>query len=339
MLALIDQKKLEEAFQLLEEGKETFRSLEGKLGVSRSTLNRWYLSKLEAKIEERKKALMELEGKFSKLQADFNDLEKKYNEKRRLLDEEYATKKASLEQKIESLKKEVEAVGMIFEAQGINFEEGVKIVKEVADLKAEKSKMESYISKLKEEASTWKKLAEKSRLKILRAEEESRGLANAVSSLSRAYYGYLIWLRHYAPLLENYKQQLLRNIKSLEARKASLEAQTSQILDEGCEAVKRLEEEIRLKKAELERLKNECAKVEAEKTGIMGEAKKLLDEMICKAKNERDRLLQEVEQLRKEAEKVKAERSFLESVIKMKLRELKASKPQEDVMPIKRPPF
>jgi len=93
MLALIDQKKLEEAFQLLEEGKETFRSLEGKLGVSRSTLNGWYLSRLEGKIEERRKTLAEIEAKIKELEG---------------FEREYAAKKASLEQKIKSLKEEVE---------------------------------------------------------------------------------------------------------------------------------------------------------------------------------------------------------------------------------------
>ena len=58
---VIDPEKLEEAFKLLDSGKESLRSLSSKLGIPKSTLQYWYNLRLEEKIEKRKKKLAELE--------------------------------------------------------------------------------------------------------------------------------------------------------------------------------------------------------------------------------------------------------------------------------------
>ena len=129
----MDQKRIEEAFRLLEVGKESFRSLEAKLGIPKSTLQRWYSLWLEKRVEERKKVIAELEQRISELRKELNELE---------------NKKKNLEGGIEELKK-------VFERQGIPLEEGMKMLREVKDLREEMNLLEDSIAKLKREASEW----------------------------------------------------------------------------------------------------------------------------------------------------------------------------------------
>ncbi|MEM3549436.1 MAG: hypothetical protein QXJ23_10585, partial [Thermofilum sp.] len=86
---MVDQEELEKAFRLLDEGKTSFRDLESKLCIPKSTLQRWYAKRLEKGIEERRKTLADLEQKISKLQIEFNTLKNKYEQKHRVLTEEY----------------------------------------------------------------------------------------------------------------------------------------------------------------------------------------------------------------------------------------------------------
>ena len=130
---LLDQKRIEEAFRLLEGGKESFRSLEAKLGIPKSTLQRWYSLWLEKRVEERKKVIAELEQRISELRKELNELE---------------NKKKNLEGGIEELKK-------VFERQGIPLEEGMKMLREVKDLREERNLLEDSIAKLKRETSEW----------------------------------------------------------------------------------------------------------------------------------------------------------------------------------------
>jgi hypothetical protein len=59
---LLSTEELEEAFTKVIEGKESFRSLEAKLHIPKSTLHRYYLSWLSKRVEELESRYRSLEG-------------------------------------------------------------------------------------------------------------------------------------------------------------------------------------------------------------------------------------------------------------------------------------
>ncbi|MGQ9460041.1 MAG: hypothetical protein ACUVRA_02250 [Candidatus Bathyarchaeaceae archaeon] len=110
----------------MDEGKESFRSLEAKLGISKSTLQRWYIKRLEDKIEERGKILADLEQRILKRNTEFGTLESRYAQKNKHLEEEYRKKKSVLEsdylakksayeEELERIKREMSEVKAAFE--------------------------------------------------------------------------------------------------------------------------------------------------------------------------------------------------------------------------------
>jgi len=162
---LVDREKLEEAFKLLDSGRENLRSLKAKLGIPKSTLCCWYGLRLEERVEERKKVIAELEQRISELRKELNELENKKN----------------LEGGIEGLKK-------VFERQGIPLEEGMKMLREVKDLREERNLLEDSIAKLKRETSEWGERAEQACLSALQLESRRKRLEKIVSGLSSAYH-------------------------------------------------------------------------------------------------------------------------------------------------------
>lgn len=120
---LIEREKLEEAFQALEAGSESFRSLAAKLGVSKSTLQRRYVERLKIKISELKQEIVVLEKA-----------------------------KARLEAEVAKLKGDAQALREEFERRNISVEEGIEIVREVRDLKSQRKKLTEEIEKIKIEA-------------------------------------------------------------------------------------------------------------------------------------------------------------------------------------------
>jgi len=246
---LLDQKRIEEAFRLLEAGKESFRSLEAKLGVPKSTLQRWYTMWLEKRIEERRKALTEIEGKISKLSSELSELESRFNRKRGLLEEKYKAEKASLEKEISALKREAAKVKSVFEAQGFTFEEGLKILGEVKSLRDEKESLKGQIAKLRAEIPSLESHVKHARLTVLQLEKGRESLQNAISSLSLTYRGYLWWLQSEKPKIEQQKTQLENTIKSLKEHKARLESEITMLQTEMGELMKNVKELEEAKKA------------------------------------------------------------------------------------------
>jgi len=316
---LADQKKLEEAFRLLEAGKESFRSLEAKLGFSKSTLHRWYFSRLEKRVEERKKELVEVEGKISNLMLEFSKLEGKYKEKNRLLEEDYSKRKVGLEEEIAKLKGETEAVKAQFEKQGLVWVDGVKILKETCDLRSEKELLQGEISNLKAEAEGWREKVKQERLIASQLEIERKRLNGAVSGLSSTYRYYLGWIQYQAPNIERYKAQL-------EKLKAELEGEVKQKTG----IVGKLQSQIGELELEINRLedarKATALAFEAEKTRVKEET----DELLRKATELANRIIgdakAEEEKTLKRVEKLEAEGAFLEAAVKTKIKELKAGK-------------
>jgi len=151
-MMLESRKKLEEAFRLLNEGKTSFRDLESKLGVPKSTLHRWYVKWLKSRIEERRRALADLEQKISRLQMEFNTLKNEYEEKSRVLEEEHSKRRKSLEGEIERLKRDYETIKASFERQGISWDEGLAIVANVVPLKNEREILRGEVERLKLQA-------------------------------------------------------------------------------------------------------------------------------------------------------------------------------------------
>jgi|GEM_PF-1590202 len=313
--ALIDQEKLEEAFKLLDSGRESFRSLEAKLGIPKSTLCLWYAQRLEEKVEERKKIAEELEQKILKLHTELSGLESKYKERGKLLAEEYQKKKADLEGEIERLRKEADTIKASFEAQGLSFEEGVKILKQIQDLREEKESLAKEVAQLKSEHSYWQK-----RISIMRSDYSilEKDLAEKYEELDRLSY-----------LIASARRSLYatkEEVRKLTPLRLEVERLKNQIKD--------LESEIAAKKTELEGLEeskrilttfieSEMVKAKEEADRIIENARRFADEIVSEAER-REKELYELEQLRKEKEKLEAEKALLEKAIKMMLKELRA---------------
>ncbi|MEM4645710.1 MAG: hypothetical protein QW421_06145 [Archaeoglobaceae archaeon] len=316
----VNREKLEEAFRLLDEGKASYRDLESRLGIPKSTLQRWYAKRLEKIIEERKKELIDLEQKISKLQMEFSSLKKKYEEKIRVLEEEYSKKRKSLEE-----------IKALFEKQGISLDEGLKILSSVVSLKKEHEILRDKVEKLKNEASS-----RENRIKILRNDEMmyygiiSR-LQAEISRLQAEYNSWVYWWRNELPELEKTKSQLQNSIKMLEDKKLGLMAEIDVLENTKAKlqkSIKALEDEKAKLMIEIDERKKEAenhakkirkeAEDYAEKTRKEAEdyAEKIRKEVedhvrriIADAKNE-------IESLKREGEKLRAEKELLESAIR-----------------------
>ncbi|MDW8023112.1 MAG: hypothetical protein RMJ15_05185 [Nitrososphaerota archaeon] len=308
---MVDQKRLEEAFRLLDAGKESLRSLEAKLGVSKSTLQRWYISWLDKRVEERKKALTEVEDKISKLTLEFNKLERKYDEKNRILEEAYRKKKAHLEEEIAKLRREAETIKAIFERQKLSWEEGMNILKDAASLRG-------MVIRLRSEASSLEDLVKQTRLSISELEKRRENLSEVVSALSSTYSSYMNWLQTEAPRLERLKKQLSNDIKGLNVQKTSLENEIAKLKGE----LKRLKQEEEARKALILALVKEEAKVKKETDGLMREAEELANRIVKSAKSQEEKARREAERLRKEKEKLEAEMELAQTALKAKLKDL-----------------
>lgn len=81
---MLRDERLRKAFERLEAGRESLRSLASKLGVAKSTLHDWYIKWLGERIEERRQTLKGLESKVSSLQAQLKSIEGEYAHKNTL---------------------------------------------------------------------------------------------------------------------------------------------------------------------------------------------------------------------------------------------------------------
>ncbi|MEM2614179.1 MAG: hypothetical protein QXO15_08150 [Nitrososphaerota archaeon] len=203
---LVSQEELEEAFKLLDEGKASFRDLESKLGIPKSTLQRWYAKRLENMIEERRRALADLEQKLSRLQMKYSMLKNEYEEKSRILEEEYNKRRKRLEGEIEKLKKDYEIIKASFERQGISWDEGIAIIAEIALLREEKERLKGEVSKLKMEVSSYQNLLNQVKHDIQMFFEEDQKLQRSVFSLKWVYSSYMEWFKKEAQKLEQYQK-------------------------------------------------------------------------------------------------------------------------------------
>ncbi|MEM0488746.1 MAG: hypothetical protein QW707_06040 [Candidatus Bathyarchaeia archaeon] len=301
---LVSQEELEEAFRLLDEGKASFRDLESKLGISKSTLQRWYAKRLERIIEERRRALADLEEKFSRLQMEYSTLKNKYEEESRVLEEEYSKKRKSLEGEIGRLKKDYEIVKASFERQGISWDEGIAIVAEIASLREERER-------LKGEVSRCQNMLNQIKLDIQMFLEEDQRLQRSVSSLRWAYSSYMEWFKREAPKLEQCKSQLQQSIKKLEDQKLKL-----------TEEIAGLQRAKANLQASLKALEDERARLMREIDELESEAEDLAQRIVADAEERRKRILHEIEYLEKEREKIRAEKDLLECAVKYILRQL-----------------
>ncbi|MCR8454631.1 MAG: hypothetical protein NDP13_06565 [Crenarchaeota archaeon] len=301
---------------MLNEGKASFRDLESRLGIPKSTLQRWYAKRLEKIIEERKKELIDLEQKISKLQMEFSSLKKKYEEKIRVLEEEYSKKRKSLEE-----------IKAFFEKQGISLDEGLKILSSVVSLKKEHEILRDKVERLKNEASS-----RENRIKILRNDEMmyygiiSR-LQAEISRLQAEYNSWVYWQQNELPELEKTKSQLQNSIKMLEDKKLGLMAEIDELENtkaklqksikalEDAKAVLMIEIDERKKEAEdhAKRIRKE-AEDYAER--IRKETEDHAKRIIADAEEKRKKIMDEIESLKREREKIRAEKELLKSAVR-----------------------
>lgn len=261
---LVDQEELEKAFRLLDEGKTSFRDLESKLGVPKSTLQRWYAKRLDKGIEKRRKILADLEKKFSRLQMEFNTLKNKFEQKHRVLMEEYRERKAGLEGEIERLKRDSEILKAAFGKQGISWDEGLAIVANISSLRHEQEKLKGEVSKLKIEASSCQYRLKKIKFNIQKLQEGELKLQKAISTLRAAYRSYINWFKTEMPKLEQQKGQLQQSIKTLEDQKLKLIEEIAELQKEKADA------EVYLKALEVAKAKaiQEIDKLKSEVEGL-----------------------------------------------------------------------
>jgi len=319
---LVDQKRLEEAFRLLDAGKESLRSLEAKLGVSKSTLQRWYISWLDNRVEERKKALKEVEDKISRLTLEFNRLESVFDEKNRILEEAYRKKKANLEEEIAKLRRETITIKAAFERQGMSWDEGIKIVANTASLKKERELLKNEVSKLERETLGYRNTLKQLKFNIQRLKEDELKLQKAVFTLKAAYHSYVNWFKTEAPKLERYKSQLQESIKTLESDTSKLQEEKHRLVEE----VAKLQKEKTNSEASLKTIKAEKTKLEGEIETLSREVKGLAQRIVEDAEKRRAGILNEIEHLERHMEKLKAERDFLECTIRNSLKQLQQSR-------------
>ncbi|MEM3566838.1 MAG: hypothetical protein QXK18_08245, partial [Candidatus Bathyarchaeia archaeon] len=286
-----------------------------KLGVPKSTLQRWYAKRLERRIEERRKTLADLEQKISKLQMEFNTLKNKYEQKHRVLTEEYRARKAKLEGEIERLKRDSEAIRAAFERQGISWNEGLAIVANTSSLRNEQEKLKGEISKLKMEASSCQNMLNQVKLNIQRLQEDELKLKKAVSTMRATYRSYTNWFKTEAPKLEQCKSQLQQSIKALENQKLKITkeiAELQQVKAQSQSSLKALE-------AEKAKAVEEIAKLKREVEG-------LTKRIIADTEEKRAKILRETERLEKDVEKLRAEKELLEQAVKQSLKQLQHSR-------------
>ncbi|MEM4862989.1 MAG: hypothetical protein QW706_07435 [Candidatus Nezhaarchaeales archaeon] len=319
---MLSREELEEAFKLLDEGKTSFRDLESKLGVPKSTLHKWYLKRLERRIEERRRELADLEQKVSKLQMEFNTLKERYEQQHRALTEEYRKRRAELEGEIERLRRDSEAIRAAFERQGISWDEGVAIVVNVASLKEENEKLRAENEKLRAEAS---------RLQLLNKELKDyyEVLYREVVRIQSIYNSWVYWRQNELPKLEKAKSQLQQSIKALEDQKLKL----TEEIDELQRAKAQLQASLNALKDEMVRTMREIDKRKSEIDEYKREVEDYAQRITADAEEKRRRILQEVESLRREVEKLRAERDFLEHAIRNVLKQSQRLRREQEVVP------
>lgn len=312
---LVDQEELEKAFRLLDEGKASLRDLESRLGVPKSTLQRWYAKRLAKRIEERRKTLADLEQKISKLQMEFNTLKNKYEQQHRVLMEDYRRTRANLEGEIEGLKRDSEAIRAAFERQGISWDEGLAIVANIASLRDEREYLKGEISRLKMEASSCQNRLNRVKSNFQRLQEDEFKLQKAVSTIRATYRSYTKWFKTEAPKLEQHKSQLQKWIKALEDDKVRL-----------TEEIAKLQKEKADSQASLKALEDEKARVMREIAKLKREIEGLTKRIVADAEEKRAKILREIELLEKDREKLRAEKEFLEHAVKNSLKQLQKSR-------------
>jgi len=182
---MIDREDLERAYRLLDEGRASFRDLESKLGIPKSTLHRWYIKRLDERIEERRRVLADLEQSLSKLR------------------EEYF-----------ALKREVDAIEATFKLQGITLKEAVKIVKNIRDLRAERDSLKNEVARLKVELAGWRDRLNKLKSRLSALEGDEKMLIETLSE----YYSQLDYYQRLLPQLKQEERQLRASIKALRLR-------------------------------------------------------------------------------------------------------------------------
>jgi len=327
-IVLIDPEKLEEAFKLLDSGRESLRSLRAKLGVSKSTLCYWYALRLEKKVEERKKVIAELEQRILKLRTELSGLESKYKERSRLFEEDYQKKRAGLEGEIERLRKEADTIKASFEAYGIGWREGVELLKQVRDLREERENLAKEVARLKSDHSYWRKMvntlkSDYSMLeKILNKKYgELDRLNSEIGFASTTLHAIKEEERKLVPLMAEV-EKLKNTLKELESEIAVKKTEVEELEERKRVITASIESEKAKAKEEVDRLKKEADRV-------IKEAKKLAHEIVSEAKRRKEEELHELEQLRKEKEKLEAEKAFLEKAIRIMLEELRA-RPEEE---------
>jgi chromosome segregation ATPase len=314
------RRKVEEALKLIEEGRESYESIARRFGIGKATVFRWHIEGLSKEVEQRTKALVELEGKLKALRSEYETIEAKYKEKREALENDYEKRHEELEGAIEKLKQDAEAVKAFFENQGLSWEEGVAIVKNIASLREELKTLKSEIPKLKSEASNWQTRVNGARLALHHLEKEEKRLREAVSNMRLGYLSYMNWFKAEAPKLEQYKSQLQESIKTLEGQALSVREEIDKLQKERAEASASL----RAVEAEKENIKGKIGRLRTEVEG-------LTERMIRDAEERRAKILNEVEGLQREKEKLKAEKDFLEHAIKDMLKQLQHAKENRKV--------
>lgn len=217
------RKKIEEDLRLIESGKQSYGSLAERYGLSKSTVFRMHIKKLKRLVEKAKEELKTLKQEKQKLQGDFEGLEEGYQRKNSQLNKRHEEKKERLEGEIRKLRQERKGVKEAFENLGLDWDEGIRILKEVSDLRFERVKVQKELEGYRQLIENKKRELDETERTVKRLRAVERKEQQTVKKLSEQHSAYLSWLQLEAPILEERRRELKAEVDGLESTKKRLE--------------------------------------------------------------------------------------------------------------------
>lgn len=324
------RKEIGKATRLIDTGRESYVSLSKKFNVEMKTIyvihHEWLareeLRDLEEEIRNRKEERARLEGDFQKLRSE-----------------------------IKGLKQEAAMIKEVFKAQGLNWDEGVKMIVDVRDLRAERVKLTGELTKVK--TSLKKEETKLSVVKrITKSQQRSREtLRRDISKMSDRYYSYKNWLDYNAPKIWQYHLKLKETTKKIEEEKRRREIELSQLQEKlkrleateeelstnvknletteekTKEAYRKMIEDAKLKRDELlkeavEKSKRIVGDAEEKAKKILEDAEQKRDLRLAGVQGERERIQEKNENLKRENKRLEGENELMKLALKGSIEDL-----------------
>lgn len=255
------------------------------------------------------------------------------------LEEDRRKKREEIEKEIQGLKREREKVKAMFEDQGLTWNEGVKMLKDIADLRGELEKLKGEKAAAKDRLEQERENVETTRCQVSSVRRRKLRLEAEVFELSRIYQRYRDWYNREAPQMDEYESTLLRSVHRLEEQKRELEETNSQIQERSQrlkDEVKQLKVEIwekerkvkeleeaekktkEILKGEIEEGRRKLRKYKQEKRREIEETREKVKEIVEKGEEEKERLRRS----RIEREKIERALRWLRPTLNSKQEEL-----------------